>query len=622
MGNRRSNGGGAKRLWDPEVSSPFNALSREAYPESMEDIFYWAEEMWMHQGTYKSGIQRAVRYFMTEVTVEGKDLAPTTRKSYEDVLKDNYDINDEAAIIGDDYIGFGNSFTSLHIPFKRTLVCESCGASGTLASMHDQNLYEFNPATAEFKGTCFACKKTGIYNVRDIPIPGDKVRPVITRWPPQLMKIKQHPLSRRSEFILDVGGYDALVEGVKSSDLLFLEDTDMGILEAVCKGRDFKFAEGQIYHMDHPVAAVTLPTSRGWGYPAFMADFETSLMIYILDKYTEALAVDYLVPFRILTPEGAGTGIEGDPLMNLHMGDFTANVKDMLKRHRKNPTDWNFLPVPLKYQVLGGEASQLMPVELLEHYEKKLFNSMGIPQEFQSGGLTSGSAGPLIGFKMFEKVWQHFANALNNWVDWLAKKQGELMSWENVSAKFTPMSIYEDPEIRQIKLQLAASNEISRDTAYRTMNIDADLERRKVMDEEQSMLDLQQEREEAMAKRDANKQVLAQPNAAEQTLMAEEAAAAEQPAVAGAPPPGMAPQSLTGGAAGPAAGQSATLDDITMQAQQIAEQLLPMPHRGQALSDIKNSNELLYTAVKNELYKLEKQVQGDALAQVKQPQGA
>jgi hypothetical protein len=347
-----------------------------------------------------------------------------------------------------------------------------------------------------------------------------------------------------------------------------------------------------------------------------MAEFETALLIHLMDKYTEAIIVDYLMPFRVLSPPHGGGEI-GDPMLNIDMGDFKGQVNQMISRHRRNPTDWNFLPVPLEYQTLGGEAAQLAPIEIQEHFERRLLHSMGIPDEFiREGGLSN--AGPLLSLKMFERSWQHFANDLNKFLTWIINKQGEKLQWERVEATLVPATLHEDPETRDIKMQLAAAGEISKTTAYRAYGIDYEAERRKVKEEQEREAEAAEEEQKVMDKKLANSEVTNIPSAGQGILEEEQAAAeaaAQQQGGGGMPPP--APSAPPAGG-----GNIASIDELVAQGEQIAQQLLVADHteRVRTLSDLQHSNEALYAQVKSTLAQLESSAKQQGLSMVRQGQ--
>jgi hypothetical protein len=394
----------------------------------------------------------------------------------------------------------------------------------------------------------------------------------------------------------------------------------------VNNNQQFEFAPDELYHMSFPVVASCIPNLKGWGLPPFMADFETALLVTLLDKYVETILVEYLMPFRVLSPPQI-TG-PGDPMMNLNMNSFSRHIMTMIQRHRANPTDWNFLPVPLQYDVLGGEATKLVPVEILEHFELRLLHSMGIPPEFYKASLDkfNTKTGPVIGFKMFERTWQTFANQLNKWATWLVNKQGDLLNWQDVDARLKPVSMYEDPEIRQIKLELAAAGKVSDDTAFRPIGMNAEQERKKYDDEQEQKMEEAAAREKRMTEQMANMEAASTPGPGEQILMQQQMQAEQAGAAGGggASTPGGAPVSSPAAGAAPmpvgAQGMGASLDDLMTQADQIANQLVtadPLTRRRQ-LTSIKSQNEALHAQVKSRLNQLEQQAKTQGLQLVRQ----
>jgi hypothetical protein len=581
----------------------------------------------MHHGLYSSAIKKAVRYFMTDIEITGEDVDYKVRKKYLKTVNDNFKIMTELATLGDDYIAFGNSFTSVHIPFTRVLACPSCGARHPLDHMKPYVKWK----EYGFHGKCPGqkdkkpCRFNGEFTVDDMRKPDADLKPVITRWPPQYMMINKHPISGRTKYSLDLPKYTDLLNGVKNGDMLYLEDTPWEIVQAIKNNQRFEFAEDQIYHMAYPYVSCCIPTLKGWGIPPFMSEFETVVLITMLDKYNEAIIVDYLVPFRVLSPPAAkGAGPDLDPMLQINAGTFMQNCQRMLAQHRRNPTGWNFLPFPVEYQVLGGEAKDLAPVELMEHFEMRLLHSIGIPQEFYNSSLNS--AGPIIGFRMFERFWQFFASEMDGWLTWVIQKQGELLTWEKVAARIIPVSIYEDPDTKAAKMELAAAGQISQTTAYRSLDIDREYEERRKLEEQQETEELLQEQQKDMETRGANAEAMRVPSPGEQELMAQEAEAQQGQAAAGQPAPPMGAGQPAGGLGG-GVGTNASIDDIMLQAEQIANQLLvmdPLTRRRQ-LGDLKNQNEALYAQVKSKLQQLESEAktQGVQAARAGQmpPQG-
>jgi hypothetical protein len=373
-----------------------------------------------------------------------------------------------------------------------------------------------------------------------------------------------------------------------------------------------------------PCPAAIESDFKGWGMPLFMNEFEDAIRIVLLDRMNESIMYDNSVPFKVLSPPPAAGSAQDqggalDGMWAIGLDKFANQVKGMLSRHALNPTGWNFFPYPLQYQALGGQAKDMVNVELMEHLEQRLLRSMGIPLEFASGSI-GNSAGPIIGLRMFEREWQFFGTALNEWITWLVRQQGQIMEWQKVSAQLVPVSLYEDPADRQATMELAGAGKISNSTLFKKLNLDYDYETQRMMDEQDEFNDKMQEREQKNKSRAENQQAMVQASPGAQ-FMEQQQQAAQQ----GAPPPqgggaGPVPPAGGGQSAGP---NGATIDDLAFQAEQQAQQIFsadPLTRR-RMLADLKHNNEQLYNQVKGALAKMENDAKTQGV-QMAREQGA
>jgi hypothetical protein len=567
----------------------------------MMEVFAWGEELWQHHGLYSSSIKKAVRYFMTDIEIVGDNMDYHTRRKYKEILESNFQIYTDTATIGDDYMALGNAFVSMHVPFIRYLTCPDCNTRAPIQRLYEEGDLAVRFENRDFSGQCPNCRHSVKYIRQDLREPLENKKPILTRWPPQYLRLKQHPITRHTKYYLDTPKYTQLYQGVKKGDPLYLAETPWELLEAILDNRRFEFTDNFIYHMSNPSISCCLPNLQGWGLPPFMAEFETAILVMLLDKYNEAILVDYLVPFRVLAPpSGRGGAPSDDPLLNINVNTYIDQIKGMLANHRRNPTGWHFLPYPVEYQVLGGEASRLTPVQMMEHFESRLLNSMGIPQEFYSSSINA--AGPIIGFKMFERSWQYFADELNGFLTWTTQRLGELLTWEKVSARLSPVSVYEDPELRAIKLELAASGQVSKETAFKSIHLSPEYERKRIMEEEDEFSEMMAQRAVERAKKDSNLLVTRAPSPAEDILQQQQMAAMPPGAPgAAAPPPGAPPPPPTGAATGP------SIDELLFRADTEAQQIIAMEPtaRRSYLIGLKKSDAALHAQVTARLEQLE-----------------
>ncbi|NCC44893.1 MAG: hypothetical protein EOM18_15240 [Clostridia bacterium] len=563
-----------------DFGSPFSTFARTYFPSNIREVMDWAEYLWTHQGVYAKAIQRAVRYFITSLEITGTSDY-TVKKKYRDFLTDNLKVLDKLALMGDDYMGYGNSFVSIYRPFYRNLICPSCN------TMHSMKSVNWKWASFTFTGKCPKCKRSVSFAVKDLINKQDDLR--IVRWNPRHITLEHHEISGMSKYYYEPKG--EVLEAIKTGQPMYAEFTPWEIIDAIKSNERFLFGENQIFHMRCEPAASMLSNVKGWGLPPFLANFEYVVNLQMLTKYNEAIAMDMIVPFRFISPGKSGGGPVNDPLLTIDCGNFMRNVEGMIRQHRKDPTCIHSIPYPVSYQALGGEAKSLAPVELMKFALDELLNSMGIPQEFYTGTLTA--AGPPIGLRMFERTWIQFRTQIDSFLSWLMDQCSKHLMWEDLGSRLIRTSIIEDDIIKQTKLNLLAANKISNQTALGTFNIDYEYEMDKVFEEQQIFEEKAAEIARKAGKGQENQMFMDQP-----------------PMQSGMPmgQPGMPMGGMPMGQSGMSGG-STTLDEMSVQAEQIAQQILTMDptSRKSELINLKKTNDTLHALVTSKLKELEQQ---------------
>jgi hypothetical protein len=586
--------------------NPFSTYSRTLFPRTVREVFDWADFVWTHFGTYTQAIRRSVRYFLTDIEVTGDrehEISYDTRKKYERYLRDGYRITNFLGSVGDDLIGFGNSFTSVYVPIRRDLGCPKCGTTVNM----DKVKYRFE--NFEFKGVCLACKREVVFERVDIPERTENMPVRVIRWNPRDIMIDHCPVTDTSRYLLRIPS--EWVEAITKGDPMFLKSVPWEMVDCVKSGQLFELESSMCKHLKINVAATMQTDMQGWGLPLFMNAFEEVVYLQILRRFNEAIALDYLVPFRLISPPAPSSG--ADVLRTANMGVFTGAVRRMIQEHRYNPTTWHTVPFPVQYQALGGEARQMVPVELMDRALDDLLTTMGIPQDFYRSSLASGVQSTPIGLRMFEKEWAQNVSCLNEWLDWFTDICANTQMWERVNAKLVKTSIHEDDNIRSLKLDLAAAGQVSRHTAYRGFGIDVDYERERKLDEEiQDVLANQRMSEKMEALEILSGQLKTQLPMTSETMAAQQQQQQQQQqGGGGAPPaPGGGAPPAPGGGGGMMSGQDIrTIDDLMEQADAIAQQIIVMEpsQRRSELINLKKSNEALHAQVKQRIDTMENQ---------------
>ena len=539
---------GITRAGADKYPNPFFDIASEYVPRDINQIYELCEYLMTTMAPFRAVTGRVVRYFLTEVVVEGEE--DEDRERYEDFLDDKLKLIETLGEIGDDYICYGNVYLSLFLPFDRMLGCPECGTE------YHCDAIEYKFKKGEFRGKCLKCGHEVSFSHVDRRSP-DIGRTKIIRWNPKRIKVRVHPVSGRIEYYLEMD--PQMCQKIKEGNPFYLNDTPWSMVETALRPSDnlFKFKEGSLFHL-RAGSLAGLPI-RGLGIPPMLPNFKLAYYIQLLRRYDEAITLDYVVPFRVLFPQAQATGQDALSLMN--MGTFVGHMQHMVENHRKQMTDVQIAPFPIGYQMLGGEGKQLSPKDSVQMALDELFTSMGYPAELYRGTL-SLQAAP-VALRLFEKEWSHLVNGYDNIIEWVVKLAGRYFRWsDKVEAHLRPVTLADDLERKALLVQAAAGQDISKQTAYRQVGVDYMEEQKRLVQEQQEIQKLQQK------------------------AMDEQAA-----------------QQLDGSGgenAGPGAVVGATPGDVYEQAGALAQQLLtqvPDSMRRSELIRIKHSNPTLHALV-------------------------
>lgn len=539
---------------------PFLDMASLTVPRSYRNIVDLCERLWLKNGTYRQACRRIVRYFVTEIAFEGLD-----DKEKSDRLKLFFDAKlrakDNCMLLGDDLLAYGNSFSSIFIPFRRFLVDPTTGDEDAIDSAN----WRFD--NWKFMAYSKRLNRWTERKVVDRRSPDDsKIQ--VRRWSPRQIRLRWHPHSGRYEYFWDIE--PQIQTWIRQGNKFILQDMPLEVIETVRRNQLFRFNDGVVYHMKEDTLAGV--KSAGWGISGMLSVWGQAWYTQVLKRYNEALAQDYVVPFRVITPGSKGGSVpQADPLLSTNLGDFRQQVTAMLREHRRDPADWHIMPTPLNYQTLGGEARTMSTPELMTQATDDMLNSAGIPAELYRMSLQLQVLPAAL--RLFQQMWPQLVTNYNGWLDWMTEIVTTAMSWDKPSrVYFRPVTMADDMELRQIWLQLSAANLISRQTAFSPFNIDVFDEQRKMFSERRRFTEEEQKFQEDEQKR--------------QEMLA---------AIRGQGVP------QQGGPAQPGQAQgSMTPMDLQAQAQQTAQQLVTMPYeqRRQQMQAIKAQNPTLHALVK------------------------
>lgn len=626
-----------------QFPDPFMDVASTAMPNTIYDALWWCEYLMMANGPYRAALSRVLSYFITDVEIvspNGTDkIGREEKQKYLDFLNDTLGIRKVLQTIGMDYLTYGNSFTSLLIPFSRYLSCKNCGTEQPLRQVVNNSASQFSWTNYQFHAKCAVCDCSG--EMRHIDRRGtDTDQMKIKRWDPHQMEILWDPFTDDTAYIWRIPGeYKNLVA---RGHLHQLERANWEVIEAVRKGQSLRFDDDVIYHMKEDALAGV--RSRGWGISRVLVNFRQAWCYQVMQRYNEAIALDHIVPFRVLTPmpRPGQNGEVNDPVLSINMGSFTSRVNSMLRQHRRDPASWNVLPFPIEYQALGGDATQLAPHELMNFQLDTLLCSADIPVEMYKGSMSLQAAGPAM--RLYEANWAHLVHALNRFLNKLVDKVSTIRGWEPVNARLARVKHADDLNRQMAALQLMMGGQISRTTGLATVGMDYAEEERRKLEEERIQAEATQDMQEEMEQEATMQDMAAPPQPAQGAPAPGGAPAAGgapapggQPAAGGAPAPGGAPMAPAMGPMGQPAGpygavqawmagqpilpnMPTTMEEVQSVASTLAQQALAMPEsqKDSFLVQLRKENATMATLVTSQLEQIRREARrqgGDMVMQ-------
>lgn len=574
-----------------EFNDPFVLDSTLYIPKKFKSNLDLAAYLAAQFPVYTQSVKRIVSHFITDIQFTGEQGDNKEKQDLKEYLVQQMDLFEILQQMGMEYFIYGNSFAMVYFPFNRYLVDRRNGKyrEYSVTQFGDDIKFDLDTMTYEVPdpsqpGPLEARRKVkfGFKDFRCTDPKKIKLRII----DPRRMILHMNYASGTIDYIWKFDEF--FIADVRAGDKIWqINETPIGMLEAIRDNKDYKFKQGQIFHMaNNFISGVSY---NGWGIPNILLNYRSIHQLAVLRCINEAVGLDHMLPIRLLSPAQSGQGGGADAAAALNMGPWTASMKKLIQHKRTDPTAMHIVPFPVQYQELGGEGKQLAPVELIQYTADQLSNDLGLPAELQHLSLQTAEVPTAI--RMFESVFNPLYHKLNKLVQWFNIRVSKFMDKPVISVKLTPPTMADDLEIRHIYLQLAAGGEVSRQTAYKPFGVDNAIEEAKRRMEEDMQIQREQQRVQMEFERESTI------GSVDQTLTAMVGGQGGPPPE-GAPGPGGAP------------GGDRTPVQVMQEAEDTAQQLLQIQDNGERskqLQAIKQSDETLYALVKQKMEEMRSQ---------------
>lgn len=482
-----------------QYPDPFNDVASLSVPTNMRSALYWCEYVFSMFGTYRMAMERVISYFLTDTDI--LDASDDETEKWDAFLNDTLDVKTVIQNKLRNRECYGNSFASVVRPFVRFLVCPKCGYMAPLREIHGNKVFNFKYAPGEpeesFRASCPACKVgsgyTGPWKIKDEDDDNEKKLKVKV-WNPHEIEILHDTYTDEVAYLWRIPeDYKKQLRQSQDSrgNLFMLERAPKEVLRAIARNQIYRFHPDAVFHMKEPTLAGIY--NRGWGLPRIISNFRQIWYVQVLRRFNEAIALDYVIPFRIITPAPAqgksGGGMPIDPMSMYNGSDFRGQVMNMIRRRRRDPASLQVLPFPVNFQMFGADANQLAPRDLMDQAMETLLNDAGTPVELYNGSLQLQTAP--VALRLFESTWHHLVHDANSFLAWLVRQVSQIMSWETVTCKLKRVTIADNLEKQMMAAQLMMSQQLSGTTVLGDFGYNWKKEQRNIGDEARYQAELQ-----------------------------------------------------------------------------------------------------------------------------------
>lgn len=448
-------------------SDPMRLWAHSFSPRNLKQLFRWTEYLYYNSAQIFAGVRKYAEYPITEI--EYLSSSDKITSIYKKLLEDVLGIKQHLIKASIDLHVYGNSFVSLHTPFRRHLRCTKCNHMESASTLE----FKYNPNKATFKHTCSDCGHLGESVVVDKKeLAPDKLN--IIRWDPKLIQLNYNNITNETEYYLSIPSN--LKSKVMSGDKHLILTLPMNVLETVAEGELFKFNKDAIFHMK---ADAPSGVDSGWGYPPLVACMPLFYHASVLRKANESIALERIVPMRVMHPQAISGN--ADPILSLSMGKFMQEVEDNLKKWRRDPNHIMMSPVAVGVSQVGGEGRALMVNAEIQQAEDNIIAAMGFPKEFVYGGLSY--TGSSVTLRMLENQLESSVFQLSRLLTWITDKISNYLNWDKCKVSLGDFRMIDDIQQKQLIMQMFQMGMVSKTTMAEAHGINMSEEREKIKQE-------------------------------------------------------------------------------------------------------------------------------------------
>jgi len=448
-----------------QYPSPFFDIAHTYMPATVKMMFRWCRYYFLVNPLINAVVFKMSEYPITDIIFDTE--RPELKAQWNDFLLDHLRYRSFQIEVGLDYHTYGNALVSIFYPFVKMLKCPNCDHTKPARDS------EYRFQNYEFIITCSKCGHHGPAKVHDHYIKAPKgIR--LLRWNPEDVDVRYINETGEYEYYYEIPTIlkNDIIIGKKST----VETVPQIFVEALKKKMAVVFSRDNIYHFKRPTLA---GKDRGWGTPNILPVLKDTFYLQILRKAQEAIALEHIVPLRILFPQsGSATS---DPYTSVNLQDWRDQVSSEIRRWRADNNYMPIMPLPLGNQTIGGDGRALLLSQEMRNQSEQIVIGMGIPVELVFGGISY--SGSNVSLRMLENTFLGYLQDHVTLMKWVIKRTSSYLGWSPVRARFKPFKMADDLQRKAYLFQLNQANKLSDESLMADADFDAEKED-KIMERE------------------------------------------------------------------------------------------------------------------------------------------
>jgi hypothetical protein len=462
--------------------SPFFDIGHTYLPTSVKQMFRWCRYYFLTNPIINAVTYKMAEYPITPIQVEEPDSE--LREKWTDLIENGLQLRGTLIEVGLDYFCYGNAFVTIHWPIEKYLICGNCKKSHKACDA----VYKFR--NFHFYLACDKCQTTTEAKVHDQTIKSLKgVR--IVRWNPEHITVEHNEITGKTDYFFEIPV--SVRNDIMMGKRHIIENIPHEFITSLRESKSLRFLDGQMYHLKRPTIA---QKDQGWGMPIILPVLKDTYYLQILRKAQESIAQQYIVPLRVLFPQGGSS--TSDPYSTIDLSLWRARIEGEIEKWRMDQNYIPILPIPIGNETIGGEGKALMLHQEMRAWSEQIVAGMHVPIEFIFGGLSySGSS---VSMRMLENQFLGYRTKLLVFCrDFILKGIANFMDWVPPKISFERFRMADDLQRAALILQANQAMKVSDTTFLRELDLDVVQEEKYKASELSKQLDNQRKMQLANA---------------------------------------------------------------------------------------------------------------------------